>query len=202
MGEGELRDEQADRARPEDQDPVPRRKCRGPDRPQGVPARLDECARDGIHRVGQWMQRCDRHCHLLGKRAGEATANADLVAVLADVLQPGKAAPAATAAEHGVAGRAATDPARVDVVADGGDGSAPLVSEPHRIGRVALVQIGHLTGEELDVGAAHTDALDVDDDLTLRGRRALDVLDLAASGPVTTKALMPAPSVSRCGSRE
>ena len=128
------------------------------------------------------MERGDRHCHLLGERAGEATSNADLVSVLADVLQALEAAPAVAAAEHGVASRAAAQPGRVDLIADGRDGSRPLVSEPHRIFGVALMQVGHLTGEELNVGAAHTDAFDVDDDLSGRGFRVLDVLDLAAVG--------------------
>jgi hypothetical protein len=41
------------------------------------------------------------------------------------------------------------------------------------------MQVGHLTGEELDVGAADTHSFDVDDDLAARGHRLLDVLDLA-----------------------
>ena len=33
--------------------------------------------------------------------------------------------------------------------------AAPLVPEPQRVAGVSLVQVGHLAGEELDVGAAH-----------------------------------------------
>ena len=41
------------------------------------------------------------------------------------------------------------------------------------------MQVGHLAGEELDVGSADTDSLDVDDDLAGAGDRWPDVLDLA-----------------------
>ena len=48
---------------------------------------------------------------------------------------------------------------------DRGHRAAPLVTGPHREARVALVQVGHLPGEELDVGAAYADPLDRDDRL-------------------------------------
>ena len=38
----------------------------------------------------------------------------------------------------------------------------PLVAQPHRIRGVTLVQVGHLAGEELDVGTADPDPVDVD----------------------------------------
>ena len=67
---------------------------------------------------------------------------------------PRTAAPAGAVAEHGVAHDPAADPGRVDARAHGGDGPGPLVAQPQREGGVAGVQVGHLAGEELDVGAA------------------------------------------------
>ena len=58
-------------------------------------ARLDQGARDIVHRVGQRVQRGGRHRQLLGQRAGQAAADADLEPVRADVLPPGQAAAAA-----------------------------------------------------------------------------------------------------------
>ena len=166
----EQRDEQADRARPEHQQPVPRRQRRRPDGPQRVAARLDQGPGRRVDRVRQRVQRRGRHQPAArpGRRAtrrgcrsrsGPRTRAA-----------PAQAAAAPAAAEHGVAGDPPADPGLVDAVADGGDGPAPLVPEPHRVFGVALVQVGHLAGEELHVGAAHTDPLDVDHDLARRRR--------------------------------
>jgi hypothetical protein len=74
--------------------------------------------------------------------------------------------PAAAGADHGVAHDAAADLGRGNVGADGGYLSAPLVPEAS-VSSVSLVQVGHLAGEELHIGAAHTDALDVDDHLAV-----------------------------------
>src|SRR6266536_2947598 len=87
------------------------------------------------------------------------------------------AAPAPAAAQHGVAGDPAAHPGRVDALADRGDRPAPFMSWPHRIFRVALVQVGHLAGEELDIGPADAGQLDVDDGLAGSGRGARDVRD-------------------------
>ncbi len=59
--------------------------------------------------------------------------------------------------------------------------AAPLVAEAHRVARVTLIEIGHLTGEELDVGAAHADTGDVDDDLAGTGCGCRDVLHRTAA---------------------
>jgi hypothetical protein len=50
------------------------------------------------------------------------------------------------------------------------------VPDPHRVGGVARVQVRHLAGEELDVGAAHARPQDVDHDLAGSGdgRRHVD----------------------------
>ena len=42
---------------------------------------------------------------------------------------------------------------------------------------MALVEIGHLAGPELDVGAADTNPVDVDDDLPGAGDGIRDLLD-------------------------
>ena len=57
------------------------------------------------------------------------------------------------------------------------------------------MEVSHLAGEELDIGAADTDPLDIDDDLAGLGGGWLDVPDLGLRGPVMTKALIRA-----CGS--
>jgi hypothetical protein len=82
-------------------------------------------------------------------------------------VTPGSAAIALSAPEHGVAGHATSQPGRIDAGADGGDHAAPLVPETQRIACVALVQVGHLTGPELDVGAAKAGSMYVDDDLSV-----------------------------------
>ena len=60
--------------------------------------------------------------------------------------------------------------------ADRGHPAGPLVAQPHRVAGVALVQVGHLAGEELDVGAADADPLDVHHHLAGRSDRRCDVL--------------------------
>jgi hypothetical protein len=50
------------------------------------------------------------------------------------------------------------------------------VTEAYRIARLTLIEIGHLTSEELDVGAAHADTDDLDDDLAGTGLRRRHVL--------------------------
>ena len=70
----------------------------------------------------------------------------------------------------------------VDAVTDLDHHAAPLVSEPHRELGLAVVQVGHLAGEELDVGATDADPVDVDHDLARGGRRRRDVLRPRLSG--------------------
>ena len=133
------------------------------------------------------MQRADRHGQLLGQRTRTAAADPDLLPVLADVLVTPPAPAAHAVAEHGVAHHPAADPRRVDAVADAGDRARPLVPEAHRVGRVPLVQVGHLAGEELHVGAADADPLDVDDDLAGLAAGA-GTSCTALPGPVRTNA--------------
>ena len=47
------------------------------------------------------------------------------------------------------------------VEGDGGDDPGPLVADPDRVGGLTRVEVRHLPGEELDVRAADTRALDV-----------------------------------------
>ena len=56
------------------------------------------------------------------------------------------------------------------------------MTEAHRELGLAVVQVGHLAGEELHVGATDTDPLDVDHHLPRRGGRRSDVLHLVLSG--------------------
>ena len=114
------------------------------------------------------MQRPSEDGDLLGQRTRSPVADPDFIAVVAHVLMPSLAPAAGAIAHHHVAHDAAADPRGVDPVANGGDGARPLMTEAHRIGRMPGVEIGHLAGEELDVGAADSHPFDVDDDLARR----------------------------------
>jgi hypothetical protein len=175
----EHRGQQADGAGAADQDPLAGPQRRAPDRAQGAAARLDQRPRDLVDVTGQRMQRGDRHGQLLGQRAGEPAPDAHLAAVLAHMVPAAPAALARAAAQHGVAGGAPAQPARIDAVADGADRPGPLMPEPQRVRGVALLQVSHLAGKELDVGAAYADPLDVDNHLPRRWPRVLDLGDLA-----------------------
>ncbi|CAM5539429.1 hypothetical protein SVIOM74S_10140 [Streptomyces violarus] len=128
------------------------------------------------------MQRGCRYGELLRQRAGHTPADADLPPLLAHMLTPAQAAAAGAAAEHGVAHDTAAEPGGIDTVSDRRHPPGPLVARPHRVGGVALVEIGHRAGEELRVRAAHTDSLDIDDDLTGAGHRRRKLLDLVRAG--------------------
>jgi hypothetical protein len=62
--------------------------------------------------------------------------------------------------------------------------------DAYRVGRVPLVKVGHIPGEELHMGAADADSLDVDDDLAGCRHRGRRLLHLALPGPVRTYARM------------
>ena len=145
--------------------------------------------------VGQRLQGPYGHRQLLGERARPAVADADLVAVGAQVLAAARAPVAVPAAEHRVAGDPGAEPALVDALADAGDRAGPLVADPHRVARLAGVQVGHVAGEELHVGAAHARAFDVDDDLARRSGSGRGTSSTSACrGPVMTNARMDVPS--------
>ena len=50
------------------------------------------------------------------------------------------------------------------------------MADPHREVRVPLMEVGHLAGVELDIGAADTGPLHVDDDLARCCGRRVDLL--------------------------
>ena len=162
---GEHRDQQPDRPRAQDEHPVVRAQPGSLGRAEGVAARLDQGAERGVDRGGQGVQRGDGHGELFGERTGAPAADAQLLPGFADMLVSAPAAAAGAAAEHGVAGDPAADPGRVNPLAGRRDGPGPLVAEPDRELGVAVVEVGHLAGEELDIGPAHPGPLDVDDGL-------------------------------------
>ena len=143
----------------------PRRAVRRPPRPAGRCRPARPAPRDRVDGVGQPVQRADRNGELLGEGAGPSAADADLL----PVLRTRAGGPAGSAGRcrrpawcrPSPGGR----PTRVDARRPPRPPCRPLVAEPHRVGGVALVQIGHLAGEELHVGAAHADPLHVDDGL-------------------------------------
>jgi hypothetical protein len=108
--------------------------------------------------------------------------DADLVPVGAQVLAPAEAALAPPAAEHRVPGDPAAQPRTVHIGPDRADHAGPLVPDADRVGRLTGVQVGHLAGEELRVGAAHPAPLDVDDDLARPGDRRRHVAYLGTPG--------------------
>ena len=171
VGDGHQGDEQADRAGPQHQQAFSRCEPGAAQRTQRVATGLDERADSRFQICGQGVQRRGRHHQLLRERAGETASNAHLVTELADVLVTAQAAPAHSAAQHGVAGDPSAEPGLVDAGPDRRHDAAPLVAEPHRERGLAVVQIAHLAGEELDVGAADPDPLHVDHHLTGGGDR-------------------------------
>ena len=132
---------------------------------QGVASGLDHRASGRPNRLGERHQRPDGHRQLLGQGARPAAADADLVTIRAQVLTPARAPPAGPAAQHRVAGHAASHPRRVHPVPDRRDRACPLVADPDGIRGLVRVQVGHLAGVELDVRAADARPLDVDDHL-------------------------------------
>ena len=54
--------------------------------------------------------------------------------------------------------------------------SHPLVPKPHRELRMAIVEVLHVTGEELNISAADTSPLDVDDHLARAGNWGLHLV--------------------------
>lgn len=90
---------------------------------------------------------------LSAKEPGRPPADADLLPILAGVLPTSAAASAGPVPEHGVADDPAADLGRVDPGTDLRDPAAPFVPEPDRVGGVALMQMRHLAGEELDIRA-------------------------------------------------
>ena len=137
---------------------------------------------DGPTDSGSGTQRPHGHRQLLRQRARPAEPDADLVAVRAEVLAPARAARARPAAEHRVAGHPTADPRRIDAVPDRRHGAGPLVADPDRIRRLVRVQVGHLARVELDVRAADTGPVDVDDHLAGPGLRPRQLAHLRDAG--------------------
>jgi hypothetical protein len=151
---------------------------------QRVAAGRHESSEHVVDGVGQLPQGRGRDGGLFGERAGAGVADSQLTAELAHGLVAAAAAAADPAAGHGVAGHPPAEPAIVDPVADSRDGPHPLVPDAKGVGAEPVVQIVHLAGVELDVGAADAPALHVDHDLARVDGRRRDVMDagLARSG--------------------
>ena len=171
-----MRHEQADRARargPAARSPGRRSAAR--DGAQRVAARLDQRAERGVDRVGQRRAATSTGTASCSASApGRPPRMPTSCAVVADVLAPAHGS-GGSAPQPSIVSPVTRRPIqrRVDAVADGAT-TVPHHSCPRRIGyaRVPVVQVRHLAGEELDVGAAHADPLDVDDDLARRRRPA------------------------------
>ena len=165
-GRGEQRHQQPDRAGPEHQHPLAGVQVGRPDRAQGVAPRLDEGARGGVDAVGQ------------GCSEVTGTASCSARAPAKPPRMPTSNRSAHTCWWPPRQRRHRPQPSMVSPVTRRPTQSrsprrrptatVPHHSWPRRSGklRVALVQVGHLAGEELDVRAADADPLDVDDHLT------------------------------------
>ena len=123
------------------------------------------------------MQRGGRNRQLFGQGARAAAAYPDFLPVLADMLVASAAPTARAVTKHGVTHDTATQPGGVHAVPDGRHPARPLMPEPQRVGGVALVEVRHLPGEELDVGAADPHPLHVNDRLARNGNRHRHLLD-------------------------
>ena len=110
LGKGELRREQADRARAEHEHRLPAQECGSADGAQAVARRLDEGRGGDAHVLRDLEREARRDDHLLREGTGPAVADADLGAVRADVVDTATAELAPTAAEHRVARHEATQP--------------------------------------------------------------------------------------------
>ena len=133
LGAEELGGQQTDRAWSDDKGAIAGLEPRSPCRPQGVAAWLDHRSGDGVDSIGQRVERRGGDRQLLGKRAWEAAADADLVPLRAQVLPSVTTAIAVAAAEHRVSGDRAPDPAAVHAVADRRHGPAPLMAWAQRV---------------------------------------------------------------------
>ena len=142
-----------------------------------VASRLDERGRSDADVLGDLVGEPRRNEHLLGERSRPVAADADLVAVRADVVVAGAAVFASAATEHRVAGDALAEPRLVGGIADCDYAPGPLVAEAQREARVALLDVRHLAGVELDVGAADADPFDVDEQLSGSRDRIRHLLD-------------------------
>jgi len=89
---------------------------------------------------------------------------------------------AVPAAEHRVARHSASYPRRIHALSGRGDDARPLVAATDRVFSLTRVQVGHLAGVELDVGAADAHPLDVDDAFVRPGFRAGDLAHLRSAG--------------------
>ena len=160
---------------PEDQYPAALDLARPAYGAQRVAAGFDERARRVVDAVRKAPQCPYRHEQLFRERAVPATANADLVAVGAHVLTSVEAAVAGAAADHRVSGHPSAQPLGGYVGTDSCDHTGPLVAEPQGVAGLAGVQVAHLAGEELHVGATDPDPVDVDHHLAGAGHRWIDV---------------------------
>ena len=150
---------------------------------EGVAAGLHESAEHGVDAVREEVQRRRRDREVFGQRASATAADPHLGAAFAHVLHASSAAAAGAVTEHGVAHHASAEPCRVHTVADRFDDPTPFVAEAHRIVRVALVQVGHVAGEELRIGAADADTLHRGQYLAVSRRRGGDVLHATLAWP-------------------
>jgi hypothetical protein len=148
---------------------------------QCVAARLDESPGAVVHRVREPVEAAGRNEELLGQGT-RPPRDADLAAIGTHVMTPGRAPSAAAAAEHGVAGDPRADPALVDVRTDGGHCAAPFVTRAQRETRLALLEIGQLPGEKLDIGAADSHPVNIDHHLARTGNRHGDALNAGRLG--------------------
>ena len=132
-----------------------RRQAARPHRAQRVAARLDHRAGGVVDPSGSAMQRARPARPAARPAPRDSRRGCRSRAGRRRRVPAGPAARAVPAAEHRVAGDPAPEPGRVDAGAHGRHHPAPLVAEPHRVRGWPVVQVGHLAGEELHVGAAH-----------------------------------------------
>ena len=163
-GAGEGDGQQPDGARPPDEDPLSRRGLRGGRGALGVPAGFDERAGPVVDRGREPVQACFRNEHLFG-HCPRPSNDPDLMAVRADVTVPRAAATALAAAQHGVPGDPGAVPGVVDPGAYRRDNTAPLMAGTQREPRLSLGNVSQVSGEQLDVGSADADAMDIHDHL-------------------------------------
>jgi len=173
----EHRRQESDGARSEHQRSIAVAHVGGLRRTERVGAGLYECSERVINRVRQFMKRGHRHHELLGQGARTLASHAHFFAVGTHVLMTAPATSTDAIAEHRVSHDAPSDPSWVDARADGRDHARPFVTQSHWVMRVPFFEVGHLAGEELDVGATETHSCHVDDGFARSGSGCGHVFD-------------------------
>jgi hypothetical protein len=109
-------------------------------------------------------------------------ANSKFVPIRTDVLTPVLAKCAAATAEHRVSGNPLAQPLAVSLGTDFNDSADPLMSKTNGERGEALLDVRHLAGIQLDIGATNADSFNFNDELPRSGNRVSKLVHLSDTG--------------------